>query len=431
MTDPRRLESEHPTFAGMRVVLDARSLQEADRAPTSAVYLGELLAAFARSPQVGESFVFLLRSDLPDPTRELTDIEVIGRRLLPPTRALRSGSLTIDPFLIGGAAVGAAWRAERGGAAGAVHHALGGAVPAFSRIPVVATLLDLAPWERPETFQRGMSARIGQRLRAGLLRDAAAVIVGSAAAATETRRLLHLRRGRIHVVPLAPRAAFRAGPGPTTGHEAGREPPAESIAEARRLGLSRRYLVYPGRFDARQDLATLLAALAELAAAGRPATLPADDPWPPRVVLVGASPDDRAAVARAAARQGVGDALAYTPALEPRRLAALVRGARAVVLPVLSEAAGLPAIEAIAAGVPVIASSAGVLPEIVGSAGILVEPRDPPRLAAAISTIVADDDAYARLAAIALDRSLAPTRTWDDVARETRAVYAAVGRARD
>ena len=50
--------------------------------------------------------------------------------------------------------------------------------------------------------------------------------------------------------------------------------------------------------------------------------------------LVGASPDDRAALARAAAREGVGDALAYAPHLPDVRLAALVRGARAAVLPV-------------------------------------------------------------------------------------------------
>lgn len=404
------------------MIIDLRQLQEPDRAPTMAIYLGELLAAFDRTALAGESFVFLLRSDLPDPTVHLTNLDVIGRRLLPPTRILRSGSLTVDPFLVGGAAVGAAWRAERGGAAGSVHHAMGGATPAFSRVPVVATLLDLAPWERPETFQRGVVARIGQRLRASLLRDATAVIVGAAGAATSARRLLNLRRGRLHVVPLAPRAEFATAALRAPG-DRGRSHPG-SNEEARRLGVAGPYLVYPGRYDARQDLPTLLAALAELGAAGRPSTLSPDASWPPRVVLVGASPDDRAAIARAAARHGVGDALAYTPALGSGRLAALVHGARAVVLPLLSEAAGLAALEAVAAGVPVIASTVGVLPEIVGPAGILVEPRDPQRLAAALATVVADDAAHERLARIASERAVMMTRTWDDVARETRAVYA-------
>ena len=75
--------------------------------------------------------------------------------MLPPTRLLRSGALTVDPFLLRGASVGAAWRAERQGAAGAVYHAVAGAPPLFSRIPIVVTLLDLAPWELPGIFQRG------------------------------------------------------------------------------------------------------------------------------------------------------------------------------------------------------------------------------------------------------------------------------------
>ena len=35
--------------------------------------------------------------------------------------------MTVDPFLLRGAALGAAWRAERGGAGGAVYHAAGAA----------------------------------------------------------------------------------------------------------------------------------------------------------------------------------------------------------------------------------------------------------------------------------------------------------------
>ena len=74
------------------------------------------------------------------------------------------------------------------------------------------------------------------------------------------------------------------------------------------------------------------------------------------------------------------------PALPVADLAGLVRGARAAILPVVSEAAGLPVIEAIASGTPVIASSVGPLPELVGPAGLLVEPRDPKRLAVALAT---------------------------------------------
>ena len=426
MTGPSLLESapaDRPP--GLRVVLDARPLQDPARAPATARYLDGLLGAYDAEPLPGESFAFLLQSDLDDPTQAFERLDVVGRRQLPPTRLLRSGALTVDPFLLRGASLGAAWRADRRGAAGAVYHAVAGAMPMLSRVPIVVTLLDLAPWELPGVFQRSPSARFGQRLRARLIRDAAAVIVGSEAVARSARRLLRIRPARIRVVPLAPHPAFAAA-----GRGLAPVPDAEAATtltgERERLGLPERYLVYFGRFDARHDVATLLRALAALAERPRPRALPAGVAWPPRVLNVGASPGDRASLARVASREGAGDALAYAPAMPPERLATLVAGARAVVLPAVIDGSGLPALDAIAAGVPVVATAVGALPEAVGRAGILVEPRDGPRLAEALRTAWADDRVHARLVEAARVRNATP-RTWEDVAAETRRVYAEVG----
>ena len=403
--------------AGVRVVLDARPLQEPDRAPTTATYLDGLLSAFDAAPLAGESFALFLQSDLDDPTGRFARLDVIGRRLLPPTRLLRSGAMTVDPFLLRGASLGAAWRAERGGASGAVYHAAGGGtLPLASGLPMIVTLLDLAPWELPGAFQRSLATRFGQRLRGQLLREARAVIVGTDAVADQAHRLLRIRHNRLHVIPFAPRPAFApAGPA--------------GAAERDRLGLPDRYFVYAGRYDARQDLASLLRALADLATAGRPAELDAAVPWPPRVLLVGASPHDRAALARSAAREGVGDALSYAPSLAPDRVAALVRGARAALLPSLSEAAGFAAIDAIATGTPVVASAVGALPELVGTAGILVERRDSRRMAVALRTVWTDERVHGRIAMIARDRAASERRSWADVAAETRRLYATVAAA--
>lgn len=404
---------------GARVVLDVRPLQEPHRAPTTAIYLDALLRAFAADALPGESFVVLAQAGLPDPTAEddvLARLPVVARRPLPPTRLLRAGALTTDPFILRSGSIGVGWGRGPGDGIGPVFHTASGAVPIASRLPVVVTLLDLAPWELPDVYQRSPAARFGQRLRARILRDAAVVIVPSAAAARSARRLLHVRPGRLRVVPLAGRPEFAPGAA------------ASVDAERARLGLPGRYLVYPGRYDARQDLATLLRALADLAAtpAPRPGRGRGPVPWPPRVVLVDASPDDRAEVARLAARHGVGELLSYVPHLEAARLAAVTAGSRAAVLPVVSSTAALPAVEAIAAGVPVVASAVGSLPEAVGRAGLLVEPRDPARLAAAIATAWGDDAIHAGLAAAAAERATAADRrTWADVARETRRAYAA------
>jgi glycosyltransferase involved in cell wall biosynthesis len=412
-----------PAPPGVRVVMDARAIQEPERAPLTAAYLDGLLGAFDADPLPGESFAFLLRSDLDDPTGTYEHLDVVGRRLLPPTRLLRSGALTIDPFLLRGASLGAAWHAERGGAAGAVYHTAGsGPLPIASGLPIVATLLDLAPWELPEVFARSTAARFGQRLRAQLLREAAAVIVASPTVAKAARRILRIRADRLRVVALAPRPEFRLVIG-----RAGQQPNADATRERERLGLPERYFVYSGRYDARQDLGTLLRALVAMAEAGRPPDLAADVEWPPRILLLGASPEDRAALARAAARQGIGGHLSYAPQLPPVAVAGLVRGARAALLPVVSDAAGLAATEALACGTPVVASAVGALSDLVGSAGILVEPRDPERLAVALRAAWADDRVHDRIAANARERATWQRRTWADVASETRAIYADVG----
>ena len=406
---------------GVRVVLDVRALQEPARAPRTAAYLEGLLGALDADPLPGESFAFLLASDEEDPTTRFPRLEVIGRRLLPPIRLLRSGALTLDPFLLRGASLGAAWRADLSGAAGAVYHTAGGGLPIASRLPTVATLLDLAPWELPRSFQRTAASRFGQRLRAQLLRDAAAVLVGTEAVARSARRLLHLRRDRVRVVPLAPQAAYAVGP--TVLAE--RASAARSITD--RLGLRARYLVYPGRHDVRHDARTLLAALASLARAGRPDGLTDDASWPPRVLVLDATPEDRAALARVAARHDASEQLAYAPILPVEDVAAVVAASRGVVLPMITDSSGLAAIDAIAAGVPVIASTVGALPDVVGTAGILVEPRDRDRLATAIAAAWGDDPVRTGIVAAARERAAAATRSWGDVAMDVRAIYAEVG----
>jgi glycosyltransferase involved in cell wall biosynthesis len=414
------VEKPAPVIPGVRIVLDARPLQTPEHSPLAATYLDGLLGAYDAAPLPGESFAFLLRSDLPDPTVRYRHLDVVGRRLLPPTRILRSAGMAVDPFMLRGASLGAAWRAERSGAAGAVYHQVGGgSLPIAPGLPVVATLLDLAPWELPDAFQASLAGRFGHRLRAQLLHDAALVIVGTEAAGRSARRLLHVRREHLRVVRLAPRPAFAA--------RSTRRQERETADLRQRFGIGDRYLVLSGRFDVRLDHGALFGALAALGRRPRPDGLDPAIAWPPQVVLTGASPADRASIARAAARDGIGESLVYAPALAVEALAGLVRSARAVILPVLSEAAGQPVVEALAAGTPVVASAVGALPELVGRAGLLVEPRDSDRLALALGTIWTDDVVHDRVAVAARERGRGRTRTWADVAAETRALYAEAG----
>jgi len=415
---------------GVRVLVDVRALQDVSRAPVTAAYLRGLLGAYAADPLPGESFILLLDLGADDPAPAFPGLPVFGKRRLPITRLFRSGALTLDPFLVRVAALAGSRGAGRSpGVAPVIAHAAGGALPIGPGLPVVATLLDLAPWELPEQYQRSPAARFGQRLRAQLLREADAVIVGTSAVARAATRLLHIRPSQLRVVPLAGGDAF--APFSIEGTEVGDAQRASVGADRERLGVPERYFVYAGRHDARHDLGTLLDALALLAAAGRPPRLAKAVPWPPRILLVDTTPDDRAAVAQAAAGTGVGELLHFAPALPVDQLAGLVAGARAAVHPVVSDAAGLAVLDALAAGTPVVASAVGALPEAVGPAGLLVEPRDADRLAHALRAAWSDDRVHRGIALAAVGRAGIDRRRWADVARETRQVYAAVAAGED
>ena len=407
-------------IAATRVVIDVRPLQEPERAPLTADYLGQLLSAFASAPLAGESFVVLTRALRTDPTLELerAGLAVAGRRVLPPTsRVFRSAGLTLDSFLLRAAELGAAAPLEgSAGPVGSVFHTAGGAVPLASGLPVVATLLDVAPWELPDAYLASPAARFGHRLRRRVLRDAARVIVCSAAIAALASRRLRLPTERIATVPLAVDDDFR---------NAGRDRAAQAEIRAR-LGLPGRYFAFAGRYDARKDMTTLFGALRALAERS------GSRENAPRLVFAGPfdSPAERTTLLSAVLRSGAAGQIDVAPQLNEAERAAVVGGALGFVYPALSEAAGANVLEALSLGVPVIAARIGALPEQVGSAGIIVEPRDAGRLAAALSALWDGTPVAGQLTRAAQARANSWSRSWLDVALETRAVYAAAVEAR-
>jgi glycosyltransferase involved in cell wall biosynthesis len=398
--------------AGTRVVIDLRLLQEPERAPITASYLRSLLGGYAAEPLPGEDLVAILRRFRPDPTPDLqaAGLQVAGRRwVLPTARTLRSLGLPVDALLLRGAE--ARIRPTDPATSGVVFHAAGGAMPTHSALPVVATLLDLAPWELPERYARTAAARLGHRSRVAGLRRASRIVVASRATADTVVRLLDLDRERISVVPLAADDVFMPGP-PEPGRLA-------RLLTAYRI--PGRFLVVGGRYDARSDLPTLLAAVRTLRDRG---TGDADLPC---LVLVGAAGDDpeaRTRITQLAERHGVRDLVRLTPALPVEERATLEAAAVGHVQPALSDATGMSVHEALAAGIPVICSRTGALPEIVGPAGIIVEPQDAGRLAAALVALWSGGPVAAQVTRAAQAKASGPRRRWSDVANDTRTVYA-------
>jgi glycosyltransferase involved in cell wall biosynthesis len=155
------------------------------------------------------------------------------------------------------------------------------------------------------------------------------------------------------------------------------------------LGLPPDYFVFAGRAAANKGLPGLIEALATLPAASRRP-----------VVLLGSDWGERAGLDALARRRGVSDLLHWAGYLPERsQYRAVIRGARALVLPSEWEAYGFVLLEAMAAGTPIVATAVGAVPEVLegGRAGRLVPYGDPTALGAALRSVREDPDATRRL----------------------------------
>jgi glycosyltransferase involved in cell wall biosynthesis len=98
------------------------------------------------------------------------------------------------------------------------------------------------------------------------------------------------------------------------------------------------------------------------------------------------------------------------------QLTRLIRGAKAVIFPSLSEGFGLPVIEAMALGTPVLTSREGSLPEIAGEAALLVDAYDTDDIAEGMRRLDSDAELRARLSA----RGVAQARRFDSASYQRR-----------
>lgn len=143
-------------------------------------------------------------------------------------------------------------------------------------------------------------------------------------------------------------------------------------------------------------------------------------------VIAGAG-DHAAALAERAAGEGLADRVRLLGPIPPERVGEFYRSIDVLAVPSVptgswTEQFGRVAVEAMAAGVPVVASDAGALPEVVGDGGLIFSAGDATALADAVDQ--ANGPLRGTLVAAGLSR--AQQCSWESVARQYRALYAAV-----
>jgi glycosyltransferase involved in cell wall biosynthesis len=146
------------------------------------------------------------------------------------------------------------------------------------------------------------------------------------------------------------------------------------------------YFLFVGRLRIRKGVEVLFEALRSLAADYR-------DLAPPRLLIAGDG-EHRAALEAKAGELGLAasGAVSFLGRCGAPRVAGLLAGAAALVVPSTYEGMPLVVLEAMAAGVPVVASRVSGIPEVVldGETGWLVPAEDPGALASALAEVLAE-----------------------------------------
>lgn len=164
------------------------------------------------------------------------------------------------------------------------------------------------------------------------------------------------------------------------------ESQADPIAE---IGGARDYFLFCGSIEPRKNLARLAEAY-DRSGARRPLVIVGPDGWRAESI-----------------HKMLGHAqIVVLPFQSRDRLVALMKHARGLLFPSLSEGFGLPVIEAMALGTPVMTSSFGATAEVSGGAALLIDPYDIDAMAGAIGRLDEDDALCDSLGAAGLVRSL-------------------------
>jgi glycosyltransferase involved in cell wall biosynthesis len=260
-----------------------------------------------------------------------------------------------------------------------VHH-LGGIVPPGCRVPAVVTLHDLQYLSYPDYFSAA-KRRYLAATQSSSLKRAAVVMAVSDFTRTQAIEAFKLDAGKVTVVPPVIR------PLPAASDE-------RRTAVLHELGVRGEFILYPAATYPHKNHVVLVNAFAEVVKR-HDVTL----------VLTGAvgagawgsAHSTRAEISDLIARLGLDRHVLMPGYVTAEQLGVLYEEASMLAFPSRFEGFGIPVAEAMSAGCPVIVADATALPALVGDAGLLASPDDVGAWADAMTGLLDNPDARARL----------------------------------
>jgi glycosyltransferase involved in cell wall biosynthesis len=272
-------------------------------------------------------------------------------------------------------------------------------LPLPTRGRTVVTVCDLFFLEDPARADREARRAFLSRT-AGALRRADGVLTISEFSRRGIRERFDLAEEKVLVTRLGLSPAFAAA-----------ADPERELALRRELDLAGPFLLFVGASEPRKNLPRLIEAMRILRDRGRRVPL----------VLAGRPGGDEDRVIAAIAAAGLEPLVRRAGYRSDEDIRALYGAAAALVFPSLAEGFGLPLLEAMACGLPAAVSGVSALPEVGGDAALYFDPADASAMAAAIASLLDDEDLRRRLRAKGLQR--ARLFDWSETARLTLDFY--------
>lgn len=125
-------------------------------------------------------------------------------------------------------------------------------------------------------------------------------------------------------------------------------------------------------------------------------------------------------------KRSLEDRVHLEESLEDSAVAALYRGATAVVIPSFSEGFGLPGLEAMACGALVLASDIPVFREVYEDGAVFIDPQDPTDGIRVLTQMLNHNDQ--RLAVLDVVKRVTSQYSWEAMAEKTLQTYESLGK---